>query len=82
MLEAIKEAKAAVVEMTGLEPDSVAQCQRSDDGGWRIAIDVIESNARMGNNDLLATYEVNISNAAELTGYNRLRRYHREDRDA
>lgn len=82
MLEAIKGAKDAVTSMTGLGVDTVAQCQRDEGDGWRISLDVIEIPARMGDNDLLATYEVQIGPGAELLGYTRLRRYHREDGSA
>ena len=81
MMGAITEAKGAVLAMTGLPVDTVAQCRKGDDGAWRISVDVIESPARMGDNDLLATYEVIIGADAELMSFDRLRRYHREDRD-
>lgn len=81
MLEAIGHAKIAVASMTNLEIDAIAQCQKREGGSWRIVVDVIESVARMGDNDLLATYEVQISPTADLEAFNRLRRYHREDRD-
>ena len=82
MMDAIRAAKAAVLEMTAMQADSITECQRADDGGWRISVDVIESAARMGDNDLLATYEVQIGADAELLHYARLRRYHREDKGA
>ena len=82
MMEAIAAAKTAVTEMTGLEIDAVASCSRGDDLHWNVAIDVIESLARMGDNDLLVTYEVQISAGSELLNFARIRRYHREDRDA
>jgi len=82
MMEAISTAREAILAMTGLGADSIAQCQREPDGGWRICVDVIESPARMGDNDLLATYELLIGSDASLQSYARLRRYHREDGDA
>lgn len=81
MMEAMTEARTAVTGMTGIDIDSVVQCQRDPSGIWNIALDVIESPARMGDNDLLATYEVQIAPGPELISYNRLRRYHREDKD-
>lgn len=81
MMGAIKEAKGAILEMTGLPVDTVAQCRKEDGGAWKISVDVIESPARMGDNDLLATYEVVIGPDTELMSFERLRRYHREDRD-
>lgn len=81
MKEAIAEAKVAVTDMTGLGIDSVSFCARSEDLTWRVAVDVIECVARMGDNDLLATYEVQIAPDRTLLQFSRLRRYHREDKD-
>lgn len=82
MMMAISAAKSAVATMTHLQIDSVVRCTQADNGGWTIVVDVIESLARMGDNDLLATYQLDLGGNAELQSYNRLRRYHREDRDA
>ncbi len=82
MLEAIAAAKSAIGTMTGQTIDSVAQCARHDNDHWSVSIDVIESMARLGDNDLLATYQVEIGSNAELVQFNRVRRYHREDQDA
>lgn len=81
MGQAIAIAKATVGDMTGLPADSVAQCRRDDGGAWWITVDVIESPARIGDNDLLAAYEVQIGPASDLLSFARLRRYHREERD-
>lgn len=82
MMEAISQAKRMVTEMTGLEVDAVVSCARGEDLNWRVALDIIESPARMGDNDLLTTYEVQIGAGAEPLHFARLRRYHREDRDS
>ena len=82
MMAAIGAAREAVAAMTGLPIDTVAQCRKNTEGFWQISVDVIESPARMGDNDLLATYEVLIGRDGELETFERLRRYHREDRDA
>ncbi|MDX8351426.1 gas vesicle protein GvpO [Cognatiyoonia sp. IB215182] len=81
MLEAIAAAKSAINSMTGQSVDSVVECTRQEENGWSVSIDVIESHARLGDNDLLATYQVEIGPNAELAGFSRLRRYHREDRE-
>lgn len=81
MLEAIASAKTAVQAMTGQDVDSIAKCALQDESNWVISVDVIESLARMGDNDFLATYEVQINPSGELVNFSRLRRYHREDQD-
>ncbi|MEL6620754.1 MAG: gas vesicle protein GvpO [Pseudomonadota bacterium] len=82
ILQAITQAKDTIIAMTGLHIDSVAQCRRSENLNWAISVDVIESAARMGDNDLLATYEVEITPTGDMQSFSRTRRYHREDRDA
>jgi len=81
MLDAIVAAKSAVSSMTGQPVDSVVECTWLEESGWSVSIDVVESHARLGDNDLLATYQVEIDSNAELTRFSRLRRYHREDRE-
>lgn len=81
MMQAIAHAKAALATMTVLQFDSVGRCERQPEGRWTITLDLIESMARMGDNDLLATYEVDLDAEGEPLNMMRTRRYHREDRD-
>ena len=81
MMAAIRVARDALATMTSLGFDSVGRCERRSDGGWTVHLDVIESVARMGDNDLLATYAVDIDADGDPLQVNRTRRYHREDRD-
>ena len=81
ILQVIAQAKDAVGTMTGLSVDSVVHCSRGEDLNWSISVDVVESFARMGDNDLLATYEVALNPAGEMQSFSRARRYHREDRE-
>lgn len=82
MMEAIGLARTAISSMTGLEVDAVVHCAKSSTEGasWAITLDVVESRARMGDNDLLSAYEVQLDEAGDLLHFERLRRYHREDR--
>ena len=79
MLDAIELAKSAFASMTTLNVDAVSSCMRDAEGGWIVSLDGIESAARMGDNDLLVTYEVQLSDIGELQKFSRIRRYHRED---
>jgi len=81
MMMAIGVAKEAVASMSVLDVDSVGRCERRAEGGWTVHLDLIESIARLGDNDLLATYEVEIDAEGEPLQVSRTRRYHREDRD-
>ncbi|MEM8869598.1 MAG: gas vesicle protein GvpO [Pseudomonadota bacterium] len=80
LVDAMAIARRSVAVFTELPIDSVVSCIALD-GGWQVNIDVIEGAARMGDNDLLAAYEVSISPSGEVSAFSRKRRYHREDRE-
>lgn len=81
LIEAIAVARATASELTGLPVDGIAATASDGSGGWRITVDVIESAARMGENDLIASYDVHLGSDGGLTGFDRARRYRREDRE-
>jgi hypothetical protein len=74
-------AKDAVNAITGFKADAVTRCEQRD-GGWYAVVDVLESKARVGDNDLISTYELIMDVKAEVTAYKRLRRYYRTERGA
>jgi hypothetical protein len=74
-------AKDAVNAITGFKADAVTRCETKD-GGWYVIVDVLESKARVGDNDLISTYELIMDAKAEITAYKRLRRYYRTERGA
>lgn len=78
LTRAMTEARRAVAVFTELPVDAVAACT-PEGAGWRVEVDVVESRARMGDNDLLATFEVGIAPSGEVTGFRRLGRYLRDD---
>lgn len=82
MMDAIAQAKVAIAAMTLLPIDSISQCTKGATDTWTITVDVIESPARMGDNDLIASYAVEIGYDGELIAFSRTRRYHREDRES
>lgn len=81
MVEAIVQARAALGTVTTLTVDAIGRCERQAHGGWVVKIDVIEALARMGDNDLLATFEVELDGEGEPSRIERLGRYRREDKD-
>jgi hypothetical protein len=81
LIEAIAVARATASELTGLPVDGIAATASDGSGGWRITVDVIESAARMGENDLIAAYDVHLGSDGGLAGFGRARRYRREDRE-
>lgn len=80
-LEITDKSREAVQAITGLKADSVARCEQKD-GGWYVVVDILESKARAGENDLIVTFELILDAKGDLTAYKRLRRYFRTDRGA
>ncbi len=79
MTDAIKLARRAVAGLTDLPIDAVAHTERTAEGDWQIVIDVVESPARMGDNDLLAAFDVRLGGTGELLFCSRTHRYRREE---
>ena len=79
MLEVIAQARRAFAGLNGSKIDAVAQCAADEDGSWRVVIDVIESPAKLGKNDLLCAYEIRVAPQGRIAGFQRLGRYHREE---
>jgi hypothetical protein len=77
--EAIEAARRTMAATGHPAIDGVAACELGEDGLWRVEVEVVESRARMGDNDLLAAYDVRLGEAGEVRGFRRLRRYFRED---
>lgn len=69
-------ARDVVKSITAKEPEVVSRCERQDPN-WKVMVEVIETKARIDDNDLLASYEVEIDPQGELVGYERVRRYKR-----
>ncbi|MEL6207372.1 MAG: gas vesicle protein GvpO [Pseudomonadota bacterium] len=77
--DALALARRTVEEVTGLPIDGIADSGADQSGGWRIVVEVIESPARIGENDLLAAHEVRLSADGAVTGFARRSRYRREE---
>ena len=78
LADATAAARRAVTEFTGLEIDSVSSCSRLGEG-WRIVVDAVEAPARLGDNDLIATYEVELDALGEVAAFQRTARYNRSE---
>jgi len=79
LFEIVAAARRAVAFMTDLPVDQVVACA-PEEAGWRVVLDVIEAPARLGDNDLLATYELGLDASGELRRIDRIARYHREEK--
>ncbi|MEU9957954.1 gas vesicle protein [Streptomyces sp. NPDC050982] len=80
-VEVLRQARAQLAELTGMEAESVSSFERTEDG-WTLEIEVLELVRVPDTMSLLASYEVSLDPRGELTGYRRVRRYERGRADA
>ncbi|MEM1428647.1 MAG: gas vesicle protein GvpO [Pseudomonadota bacterium] len=82
LIEALSRARASIAELSGFPIDGITASEADGAGGWTVTVEVVESAARMGENDLLSAFQVRIAHDGALAGFSRLRRYRREARDS
>jgi Gas vesicle synthesis protein GvpO len=75
-------ARRDLAEITGLEAESVTSLERSDDGTWRVTVELLELSRIPETDDMLGSYEAELDESGELVGYRRLRRYARSQAQA
>ncbi|MEU8983795.1 gas vesicle protein [Streptomyces sp. NPDC058251] len=80
-MEVLRQARAQLAELTGMDAESVSSFEQTDDG-WTLEIEVLELVRVPDTMSLLATYEVTLDPRGGLTGYRRVRRYERGRADA
>ncbi|MEU9184304.1 gas vesicle protein [Streptomyces sp. NPDC048484] len=80
-MDVLRQARAQLSELTGMEAESVSSFERTEDG-WTLEIEVLELVRVPDTMSLLASYEVTLDPRGELTGYRRVRRYERGRADA
>jgi Gas vesicle synthesis protein GvpO len=61
-------------ELTGREVEGVTGLAKEDDG-WTVQVEVVEARRIPDTTDVLALYEVEVDENAQLLGYQRVRRY-------
>jgi hypothetical protein len=74
--ELLDVARAQVADVTGHAVETVSGLRRDGDG-WIIDVEVLELRRVPSTMDLLASYQVTLSDDGELLGFERRRRYHR-----
>lgn len=71
-------AKKEIVALTGLNVDTISSIMHKEDK-WIVTVDMIELRMIPNTQDVLATYEVELSDGGDgLLGYRRLNRYRRD----
>lgn len=76
--DAVDQAKRAIGSITTAPIDTIKACAKNEEGNWVVTVEVVERPARMGDNDLLSSYELISDPNGNLLQFQRLRRYHRE----
>ncbi|MET9319457.1 gas vesicle protein GvpO [Streptomyces sp. NPDC003038] len=75
-VEIIRSARRQLVELIGVEAETVSACERTAEG-WTLSVEVVELERVPDTMSLLASYTVELDRQGELTGYRRHRRYER-----
>ncbi len=75
--EAIDRAMTEVADVTGMPVETVSGLERDGDGQWIVTVEVLELQRVPSTMDVLASYEVTMSDGGELVGFQRRRRYNR-----
>jgi len=76
-IEMARAAKEMLADLTGLKVDTVSGVVK-DDRGWHIEVELLEMHRIPDGNDMLATYEMLLSDSGDLLSYERTRRYRRD----
>ncbi|MEV3937919.1 gas vesicle protein GvpO [Glycomyces sp. NPDC049804] len=65
-----------IAELTGKEATGVTSVESAEDG-WRVEVEVVEDHRVPSSTDMLALYELQLSETGTLKAYKRTRRYSR-----
>ena len=71
-----QQAKEQLSGLTGLQSDTVSSLGKAD-GGWQVAVEMIEMKRIPDSADILATYRAILDAEGNLLSYDRVRRYNR-----
>ena len=74
-------ARLELAEVTGLEPEGVTSLERSDDGTWKVTVELLELERVPPTDDVLGSYEARLDENGDLIAYERIQRYTRSQVD-
>jgi hypothetical protein len=75
--EVLEVARQQVATVTGHRVEGITGFQRDREAGWTVTVEVLELERVPSTMDLLAAYDVKLSDDGDVTGFSRRRRYHR-----
>jgi hypothetical protein len=76
-----QKARQELADVTGLEPEGVTSLERSDDGTWKVTVEMLELERVPPTDDVLGSYAVSLDENGDLIGYDRVERYTRSQTD-
>jgi hypothetical protein len=77
--DAQKRAQEAAKELLDHQFEGVIKAETADDDDWRTVVEVVERSAVPDTQDIIGRYEIMLGPAGEVTGYELLERYRRND---
>ncbi|WDV55629.1 gas vesicle protein [Streptomyces coeruleorubidus] len=75
-MEVLRQARGQLEELTGMTAESVSSFEQTEHG-WALEVEVLELERVPDTMSLLASYQVELDDQGQLTGYRRVRRYER-----
>jgi hypothetical protein len=75
MRQVVLQAAGELQLLIGRELESVVGVEHTDDGGWRVQVEVVESRRIPDTTSILAVYEVLADDDGSLLSYRRTDRY-------
>ncbi len=70
----VETTKRQMAAITGLAPDTISRCDQAEEG-WTMAIDMLEHRSVPRTQDLLASFEVVLDGAGQVTRWRRTGRF-------
>ncbi len=79
--ELLKKAREQAADLTGKEVESVSAFERDGDDEWLVTVEVLELERVPNTMDILASYELKLSDDGDVRAFHRRGRYHRASQD-
>ena len=73
----MRHAREQMRELTNHPVEGVSGVRRDDDGGWEVAVEVLELRRVPNSTDVLGSYLLTLDEIGEISEYRRVRRYYR-----
>lgn len=79
LVDAQQRAEEAAKELLDHQFEGIIKAETADGDGWRTVVEVIERSAIPDTQDIIGRYEIMLDEVGEVTGYELLERYRRND---